>query len=83
MWREYDVLRLMPRGARHSTWLFWRGGEFLGWYVNMEAPYRRHELGLDTTDNIVDLWVTPGRAWRWKDLDQLDDHYDRGRHVRL
>ncbi len=78
LWREFDVLRLMPAGARHSTWLFWRGGEFLSWYVNMEAPYRRHALGVDTTDNIVDLWVTPELAWRWKDLDQLEERVALG-----
>lgn len=78
VWRDFDVLRLMPPGAHHSTWLFWRDGRHLGWYVNMEAPYRRHELGIDTTDNIVDLWVTPDLAWRWKDLDELERRVRRG-----
>ena len=78
VWRDFDVLRLMPPGAQHSTWLFWRGGRHLGWYVNMEAAYRRHELGVDTTDNIVDLWVTPDLEWRWKDLDELDQRVERG-----
>lgn len=78
VWREFDVLRLIPPGARHSTWLFWRGGRHLGWYVNMEAPYRRHALGIDTTDNIVDLWVTPELEWRWKDIEELDDRVERG-----
>ena len=78
VWRDFDVLRLMRPGARHSTWLFWREGRHLGWYVNMEAPYRRHRLGVDTTDNIVDLWVTPDLAWRLKDLDELDRRVERG-----
>ena len=78
VWREFDVLRLMPAGARHSTWLFWRDGRHLGWYVNMEAPYRRHALGIDTTDNIVDLWVAPDLTWRWKDLEELEQRVERG-----
>ncbi len=78
LWRDFDVLRLMPPGAAHSTWLFWRDGRHLGWYVNMEAAYRRHDLGVDTTDNIVDLWVTPDLEWRWKDLDELEQRVERG-----
>ena len=37
-WREHDVLILVPPGAPHSVWWFFRDGEFAFWYVNLERP---------------------------------------------
>src|SRR5690349_11942564 len=40
--RRGEVLRLMFPGKPYSIWLHWTpdaNREFLGWYVNLEAPY--------------------------------------------
>lgn len=68
--RRGDVLRLMPVGAAYSVWLHWSSappGDFLGWYVNLEAPFVRTPIGVDTTDDSLDIVVTPELEWRWKD----------------
>ncbi|GAA1890466.1 DUF402 domain-containing protein [Asanoa iriomotensis] len=64
-------------GAPWSIWLFHdeHTGEFTGWYVNLEDPYRRWDddglAGIDTADHALDILVAPDRSWRWKDEDEL------------
>jgi hypothetical protein len=70
-WREHDVLVLMPPGAWHSVWWFFKKDRFVGWYVNLETPCTRHADGVDTTDLVLDLWVEPDRSWQWKDEDEM------------
>ena len=79
-WRRFHTLRLMPPGQAHSVWLFWdaQTRAFLGWYVNLEAPFRRTPIGMDTTDNTLDVVVDPQRHWRWKDADLLAARVEAG-----
>jgi len=76
-WGEKDVLILMPPGAAHSVWWFFRRGEFVGWYVNLETPYTRHDEGVDATDLVLDIVVAPDRTWVWKDEDEMEDRIGR------
>jgi hypothetical protein len=76
-WGENDVLLLMPPGAAHSVWWFFREGEFAGWYVNLETPGRRHDEGVDATDLVLDVVVAPDRTWAWKDEDEMADRIGR------
>jgi Protein of unknown function (DUF402) len=76
-WGENDVLLLMPPGAAHSVWWFFRRGEFAGWYVNLETPGRRHDEGVDATDLVLDVVVAPDRTWAWKDEDEMADRIGR------
>ena len=46
---------------------------FTGWYVNLEAPFVRTDIGVDTTDNSLDLVVMPDFTWRWKDAEMSSD----------
>lgn len=42
------------------------------WYLNVEAPLRRFELGFDTFDHDLDIVVEPDRSsWRWKDEEDV------------
>jgi len=52
---------------------FWNDatGEFLGHYVNLQAPLRRTPLGYDSGDHVLDIVVAPDGAWRWKDEDEF------------
>lgn len=75
-WRD-DVLRLMFPDHGYSVWLFWRvieGTRRLAYfYVNMEEPFRRSEIGFDTNDHMLDIVVEPDlSAWRWKDSEEFD-----------
>jgi hypothetical protein len=85
-WRR-DVLRLMFPGKGHSIWLFWErddGGkrEFTSYYVNMEEPFRRTEIGFDTNDHTLDIIVRPDLSWQWKDEEQFEGLLAAGRYTR-
>jgi hypothetical protein len=65
--QRYSALMLHPPGADWSVWWLFAGESFAGWYVNLEAPLRRHAGGIDTTDHALDLVVAPDRTVQWKD----------------
>jgi predicted RNA-binding protein associated with RNAse of E/G family len=74
-----NTLRLMFPGRSHSVWLTWRpDGDFVGYYVNLEEPFRRTQIGFDTNDHTLDIVVTPGLEWSWKDAQLLEDQGSRG-----
>jgi hypothetical protein len=66
-WEPPGVLQLWPTGAAHAIWVF---GE--AWYVNLQEPFARAPLGVDTADQMLDLVRTRDGAWRWKDEHELD-----------
>jgi hypothetical protein len=71
-WRHWSVLVLMPPGAAYSVWWFFSAeGAFGGWYVNLETPFTRRPEGVDTTDLVLDVVVSPDRSWEWKDEDEF------------
>jgi Protein of unknown function (DUF402) len=43
----------------------------LRWYVNLEDPLRRSEIGFDTLDHKLDVILELDGSWRWKDEDEL------------
>lgn len=65
-WRAPGVLQLMRPGAAHAIWHLAES-----WYVNLQEPFRRTPLGIDTADQLLDLVRTRGGRWRWKDEDEL------------
>jgi predicted RNA-binding protein associated with RNAse of E/G family len=72
-------LMLSEAGTSHSVYVTWNEKEELvGWYVNLEEPWRESSFGFDTTDHLLDIWVDPGRGWRWKDEDHLAEALDLG-----
>lgn len=78
-WRR-DTLRIMYPGTRSSIWVFWEGEDrhFTMYYVNMEEPYRRTTIGVDTNDHMLDVNVYPDGHWEWKDEDVLADRVRDG-----
>jgi hypothetical protein len=60
-------------GQSHAVMMFWdEAWEFLGWYVNLEAPMRRTVIGFDTCDYHLDVVIAPdGKSWAWKDEDHM------------
>ncbi len=73
-----DTLRLMFPGRAHSVWLTWRPEGFVGYYVNLEEPFRRTPIGFDTNDHTLDIVVKPDLQWSWKDETLLQDQERRG-----
>lgn len=62
-------------GAAYSVILRYFGDTWAlpEWYVNLQAPLWRTELGFDCTDNMLDLVVSrDGSSWRWKDEDEFE-----------
>ena len=75
------TLRLMFPGRAHSIWLTWRpDGEFVGFYANLEEPFRRTAIGFDTNDHTLDIVVTPDLQWSWKDEQLLADQEREGNY---
>jgi predicted RNA-binding protein associated with RNAse of E/G family len=73
-----DTLRLMFPGKPYSVLTAPRDRGFSGWYVNLEAPFVRTEIGVDTSDNALDVVVAPDLSWRWKDEDTMQAWIDIG-----
>ena len=73
-----ESLEQPPRNGYFTSRANRPPGTFLGWYVNLEAPFVRTAIGVDTSDNNLDVVVTPDFAWRWKDEDQTQHWEDMG-----
>lgn len=74
-WHSTHVLSRWSPGDAYSIWLFWQteSWRFAGWYINMQSPFIRTQIGFDAADNILDVWVEPdGTSW-WKDEDELKE----------
>jgi len=82
VWAGGSLIRLIEPGAWHCVDVeFGAAGEFLGWYVNFQEPFRRAGSGFDTVrfdtvrfdtvDLVLDLVVAPDRSWRLKDEDDF------------
>lgn len=78
--REWDIstLWLVNTDAHHAVWVSWlENGDHLGWYINLQEPFRRTERGYRWMDLMLDVVVEPNRRWRWKDEDEfqaMTDH---------
>jgi Protein of unknown function (DUF402). len=47
--------------------------EFRGWYVNLQAPLHRTDVGFDTREHVLDVLIPADRStWSWKDEDELE-----------
>jgi uncharacterized protein len=71
-WTGDGVLILGRPGHAHSIWLFWENWRFIGWYVQLEDPWRPSRLGFDTKDHTLDIWIDSDGSWRWKDDHELE-----------
>ncbi|MFE3179004.1 DUF402 domain-containing protein [Amycolatopsis sp. NPDC059090] len=80
IWHGTSTLRLIPDDAWSSVWWFFEAdGRFRDWYVNLEIPRGRTGTGPDRIDGILDLVVTPGAGWKWKDEDEAEAAVEAGR----
>jgi hypothetical protein len=72
-WTESHVLSFAWPGCGYAVLLFWdEPWRPRLWYVNVEEPLRRTEIGFDTFDHDLDVVIQPDlSAWRWKDEDDV------------
>jgi hypothetical protein len=80
-WHGHGVLMLQRPGDHHAIWVFWSGPKrrFNGWYVNLQEPFRRTELGYDTQDLELDIWLPREGGWKLKDDEVLEQRIAEGR----
>lgn len=73
-WLPGDTLFLLHPDEAHAVHVMWgpENREFVGWYINLQEPARRTELGFDFLDQELDICVTPDLSeWVWKDEEHL------------
>ena len=71
-WTGDGVLRLHCFGDEWSTWRWLSdAGEWSDYfYINLEDPWRRTDIGFDSGDWELDIVGTPA-SWTYKDEDEL------------
>lgn len=81
-WEGHGVLMLQRPGEAHAVWHFWEGDDrdFRCWYVNLQDPFRRTEIGYDTEDHELDIVVAPTGEWVLKDDEALRERVREGRY---
>ncbi|MGA8462410.1 MAG: DUF402 domain-containing protein [Streptosporangiaceae bacterium] len=73
VWAGGSLIRLAEPGAWHCVDVeFDATGAFIGWYVNLQQPFRRAGSRFDTVDLVLDLVVAPDHSWRLKDEDDFE-----------
>lgn len=75
-WVDTDVLMLVIPGAAHAVYTMWDAGgaSFRCWYVNLQDPLQRTDIGFDTRDHLLDIVICPDLSeWWWKDEDEFED----------
>lgn len=75
-WENNSLLMWVPPGEAYSVWWFF-APEFIGWYVNLEAPSVRWSGGFDTSDHALDVWVEPDGTWQLKDIEEFEARIGR------
>jgi hypothetical protein len=80
-WSRNRALVLYRPNAAHTAQLFWDDAseQFLGWYINLEAPWVRTGIGFDTLEHILDVVIEADlTGWKLKDEEELDWAVKRG-----
>jgi len=80
-WQGHGCLMLQRPGDSYAVWHFWHGPDrrFVCWYINLQLPFRRTEIGYDTQDLELDFVVYPDGRWHTKDADRIDQRVAEGR----
>lgn len=74
-WQGIDVVMVQRPGDAHSVWFF---GPWAT-YVNLQSPFTRTAVGVDTMDHDLDVVVAPDGRWSFKDEDHLEASVVSGR----
>lgn len=79
-WHTNDVLWFLEPGKYYACMLFWeqRTGQFIGYYINFQLPFRRSRLGFDSLDLDLDIVIEPSHEWHWKDEEDYRQAVESG-----
>ena len=75
-WTRTDLLMLIVPEESFSTYIMWETGtrNIDCWYINLQEPIRRTKIGFDTSDNWLDVVISPDMdEWHWKDEDEFTE----------
>ena len=73
VWEGATLVAVRP-GDWYATWCSWRpDGSHWGYYVNLQMPYRRTDIGIESMDLMLDVTIEPDLTWAWKDEDEVAD----------
>jgi Protein of unknown function (DUF402) len=80
-WVGEGVLGIHRAGDPYAVWHHWAGPErrFVCWYVNIQAPYLRAPIGIDSLDLELDLIVFPDGEVLVKDEEHVEASVGLGR----
>jgi hypothetical protein len=73
-WHHRRSLSFAFPDTPYAVLATWDAGTdaFDGWYVNLQDPLRRTDIGFDTRDHVLDVLIPPDRAsWSWKDEQEM------------
>lgn len=81
-WRGHGSLSFARAGEPWGYSIFWAGPEreFECWYVDLMAPYRRFDGGVDGLDHELDLVVHPDGRIEEKDVELFEEEVAAGRY---
>lgn len=80
-WTDTDILMLCEIGKPYSInrMTSTKNGELLCWYVNIQAPIQRIDIGFETEDLLLDVVFEPDlSSWKLKDEDELIEAVNLG-----
>jgi len=79
-WTDRHVLMVQEPDRMSSIWFWWheQTWDFIGAYVNLQAPLQRTGVGFDTADYLLDVVVHPDLTWEWKDEDEFAEAQGAG-----
>lgn len=82
-WNGHGCLQIAFPDEAYAIWHFWSEPErtFANWYLNLQEPFRRTAIGIDTQDLELDIVVYPDGAWEFKDDELLDLRQAQGRYT--
>jgi hypothetical protein len=75
-WTDTDVLMLVIPGSSHAIYVMWEAGQpkLRCWYINLQEPLHRTEMGFDTMDHLLDIVISADQSeCHWKDEDEFGE----------
>jgi hypothetical protein len=76
--RTNSIRLYLPNRGYSIGLVFSEQDEFVSWYGNLEAPFVRTILGIDTRDFALDIVAMADGRWRWKDEDEFKRRLEVG-----
>ncbi|WP_198397370.1 DUF402 domain-containing protein [Brevibacterium antiquum] len=78
-WAGAGILAVFQPEIMYSVWLFeTESGLRDSYYINIEVPYVRTDVGIETSDLVLDVVASADGSYRYKDEDELAFAHEAG-----